>query len=115
MVAAQDEQFTIASLNVDGLPQKVLFLDINANGPGKEGSLRIGKYLAEKSYDMVFMQEDFNFHTELALPMACQYNFDKWSGSVGLLSQKYIVPPNLNYSWTFVQNTKTDVLPSLLP
>lgn len=88
MVAAQDKQFTIASLNVDGLPQKVLFLDINADGPGKEGSLRIGKYLAEKSYDMVFMQEDFNFHTELALPMACQYNFDKWSGSVGLLSKK---------------------------
>ena len=57
-----NEQFSIATLNVDGLPQKVLVVKINTNGPGDTGSARIGKYLAKKDYDLVMMQEDFNYH-----------------------------------------------------
>jgi len=87
-VTAQNEQFSIASLNTDGLPQKILFVNINADGPGVEGSLRIGKYFVEKQYDLVFMQEDFNYHAELALPMLFHYDFDQWSGSIGLFSKK---------------------------
>ena len=85
---AQTEQFSIATLNVDGLPKKVLFLDTNPDGPGAEGSLRIGKYLAQQNFDLVFTQEDFNYHAELALPLLLKYNFDTWSGGVGILGHK---------------------------
>ena len=46
-VSAQEsaEQFTIATLNVDGLPQKILVVKLNADGPGDAGTARIGKYL----------------------------------------------------------------------
>ena len=61
----QAERFSIATLNIDGLPQKVLVVNVNADGPGSAGTVRIGKYLMKKSFDMVFMQEDFNYHEEL--------------------------------------------------
>jgi hypothetical protein len=64
MVSATEAQtaetFSVATLNVDGLPQKLLVFNVNADGPGSVGSVRIGKYLAQKDYDMVFLQEDFN-------------------------------------------------------
>ena len=87
-MAAQTEQFSIATLNVDGLPNKVLFLNVNADGPGNDGSRRIGKYLDQKSYDLVFMQEDFNYHCELTQAMKQSYRFDKWSGGISLLAKK---------------------------
>ena len=61
-VTAQEssEQFSVATLNVDGLPKKVLVFNINADGPGDSGSARIGKYLLRKGYDLMFLQEDFN-------------------------------------------------------
>ena len=46
------EQFTIVTLNVDGLPQKILMLKVNADGPGEIGTARIGKYLLKKDYDL---------------------------------------------------------------
>ena len=61
-MAQTSEQFSIATLNVDGLPKKILVFNVNANGPGDAGSSRIGKYLINKNYDLVFMQEDFNYH-----------------------------------------------------
>ena len=61
----QAERFSIATLNIDGLPQKVLVVNVNADGPGSAGTVRIGKYLMKKSFDMVFMQEDFNYHEAL--------------------------------------------------
>ena len=39
------KQFSIATLNVDGLPQKILMVKVNADGPGNGGTARIGKYL----------------------------------------------------------------------
>ena len=40
-ISAQEagEQFSIASLNVDGLPQKTLILELNADGPGECGRI----------------------------------------------------------------------------
>ena len=87
-VSAQTERFSVATLNVDGLPRKILFLNINADGPGPEGSLHIGQYLAGKDYDLVFTQEDFNYHAELTLPLQCGYHFDTWSGGISLLGKK---------------------------
>ena len=79
-----DEQFSIATLNVDGLPQKILVVKVNADGPGDSGTARIGKYLAKKSYDLVMMQEDFNYHGVLSVFLEDDYKMDTWSGDVGL-------------------------------
>ena len=62
-----DEQFSIATLNVDGLPKKILVVNVNADGPGDAGTARIGKYLMQKKYDLVMMQEDFNYHGVLSV------------------------------------------------
>ena len=77
-------QFTIATLNVDGLPQKILMLKLNPDGPGDTGTARIAKYLMQKNYDMVMMQEDFNYHGVLSVIMEDDYKFDTWTGTVGL-------------------------------
>ena len=82
--AQEPEQFSIATLNVDGLPPKVLVLKINSDGPGDAGSARIGKYLAQKGYDLVLMQEDFNYHDVITVLLEDDYKFDTWSGDVGL-------------------------------
>ena len=80
---AQDTgTFSIATLNVDGLPQKILVAKVNPDGPGGGGSVRIGRYLQKRGYDMVFMQEDFNYHEELTVPMEDDYHLDSWSGNV---------------------------------
>jgi len=71
------EQFSIATLNVDGMPQKILFFNVNADGPGSAGSVRIGQYLSERQYDMVFTQEDFNYHDELTVLLEDDYQIDK--------------------------------------
>ena len=82
--AQQTEQFSIATLNIDGLPQKILVFNVNAEGPGSPGTVRIGKYLMKKDYDLMFLQEDFNYHEELSVVMEDNYRFDTWSGNVGL-------------------------------
>ncbi len=78
------ELFTIATLNVDGLPQKVLVVKLNPDGPGDAGTARIGKYLMQKDYDLVMMQEDFNYHDVLSVFLEDDYNFDEWSGTIGI-------------------------------
>ncbi|MBR0046523.1 MAG: hypothetical protein IJP75_06525 [Bacteroidaceae bacterium] len=83
--AQPSEQFSIATLNVDGLPQKLLMIDVNSDGPGSLGSLRIGRYLLQKDYDLVFTQEDFNYHDELTFLLECDYRLDCWSGDVGIV------------------------------
>ena len=79
------EQFSVASLNVAGLPQKILFINVNAKGPGSMGSLQIGKYLSDRHYDMVFTQEDFNYHNELTFLLKNDYQIDTWSGDVDVI------------------------------
>lgn len=79
------EQFSVASLNVAGLPQKILFINVNAKGPGSLGSLQIGKYLSDRHYDMVFTQEDFNYHDELTFMLKNDYQIDTWSGDVDVI------------------------------
>ena len=76
--AQEAETFSIATLNVDGLPQKILVAKVNPDGPGGGGSVRIGRYLQKRGYDMVFMQEDFNYHEELTVPLEDDYQMDSW-------------------------------------
>ena len=79
-----DEQFSIATLNVDGLPKKILVVNVNADGPGDAGTARIGKYLQKKGYDLVMLQEDFNYHNVLSVWLEDDYKMDEWTGDVGL-------------------------------
>ena len=83
-VLAQEpgEQFTVATLNVDGLPQKLLVVNVNADGPGNVGTARIGKYLVQKGYDLVMMQEDFSYHGVLSVWLEDNYKMDEWSGTL---------------------------------
>lgn len=84
---AQDSggQFTVATLNVDGLPQKLLVVNVNADGPGDTGTARIGKYLVKKGYDLVMMQEDFSYHGILSVWLEDDYKMDEWSGTLYVL------------------------------
>jgi endonuclease/exonuclease/phosphatase family metal-dependent hydrolase len=82
--AQEAETFSIATLNVDGLPQKILVAKVNPDGPGGGGSVRIGRYLQKRGYDLVMMQEDFNYHEELTVPLEDDYQADAWSGDVGV-------------------------------
>jgi len=82
------EQFSVATLNVNGMPQKILFIPVNAKGPGSAGSVRISQYLSERQYDMVFTQEDFNYHDELTVMLKDDYQIDTWTGNVGLEGHK---------------------------
>ena len=82
--AQEAETFSIATLNVDGLPQKIFVAKVNPDGPGGGGSVRIGRYLLKRGYDMVFMQEDFNYHEELTVPLEDDYQMDSWTGDLGV-------------------------------
>lgn len=58
--------FSVATLNVDGLPNiKILGIPINADGPGESGTMLASKFLAEHNYDIIGVQEDFNFNDAL--------------------------------------------------
>ena len=84
-----NEQFTLATLNVDGLPQKLLMIKLNPDGPGEVGTARIGKYLTKKGYDLVMMQEDFNYHGVLSVWLEDNYKMDQWSGDIGVLDENH--------------------------
>ena len=71
-------EFTAAALNVDGLPQKILlFISINEDGPGSDGTKLISQYLSSKDYDFIGVSEDFNYHGSLMSELG---NYD--SGTV---------------------------------
>lgn len=57
--------FKAVALNVDGLPNKVGTIDLNADGPGEDGTKKISKYLASKGYDFIGCSEDFNYNGSL--------------------------------------------------
>lgn len=61
--------FTVAAMNVDGMPNKILGIEINPDAKEADGATKIGKKLAEKDYDFVGLSEDFNFHDELIAPL----------------------------------------------
>ena len=57
--------FTAVALNVDGLPNSVLTISLNPDGPGQEGTKKISRYLASKNYDFIGCSEDFNYNGSL--------------------------------------------------
>ncbi len=61
--------FTCVALNVDGLPKEINYVvgkyELNPDGPGAEGTLKISQYLASKNYDFIGCSEDFNYNGSL--------------------------------------------------
>ena len=61
--------FTAVALNVDGLPNTINYgvghYDLNPDGPGRDGTLKISRYLASKGYDFIGCSEDFNYNGAL--------------------------------------------------
>ena len=57
--------FKACALNVDGLPESILFVTLNEDGPQSAGTKKISTYLNNKAYDIMGFSEDFNFDTEL--------------------------------------------------
>lgn len=68
--AGATTDFSICTLNVDGLPEStkvfgLVTVTLNTDGPGSDGTRLISQYLASKAYDLIAVQEDFNYDTEL--------------------------------------------------
>lgn len=83
-LAQQAEQLKVASMNIDGLPKKILVFNVNADGPGEAGTSRIGKYITKNGFDIACFQEDFNYHEVMVPWLEDDYHIDQWSGAVGI-------------------------------
>ena len=73
----QESELTAVALNVDGLPNKVLTITLNGDGPGEEGTKKISSYLASKGYDIIGCSEDFNYHGSLMSALSDDYSSGK--------------------------------------
>ncbi|OGE47527.1 hypothetical protein PENARI_c042G05146 [Penicillium arizonense] len=58
--AATSGQFTALTFNVAGLPEILQSNDVN--GTKTENAQEIGTYFSEYGYDIIHLQEDFNYH-----------------------------------------------------
>ena len=87
--AQQSVSFSVASMNVDGLPAKILFWDINPDGPGSDGSKLISQKLSTKDYDLIAFSEDFNYHGSLMSAISDRYYASTHRGSISITSLNY--------------------------
>lgn len=77
--------FTVASMNVDGLPTKLIGITLNGDGPGSDGTKAISKAIAARNWDFFAVSEDFNYHTELMSSLT-QYKAGTHRGKVSWLT-----------------------------
>lgn len=108
-VKEEDGTFSVMTLNVDGLPNKWLVLDVNKDGPKSDGSMAISSYLSQKNCDIIAMQEDFNYRWEIWSQLFANYQHDEWTGGIiyeDMLDCDFLHPQNiklpcdgLNMSW----------------
>lgn len=77
-----EKTFSVATLNVDGLPEKVLFLKVNPDGPGAYYTPAIGAYLITMDCDFVGLQENFNFSKSLFVVTNPVFAHDEWQGGI---------------------------------
>lgn len=77
-----NKEFTACALNIDGLPQTMAGITVNADGPGSEGTQAIGKYLVDKGVDMVGISEDFNYNGDLIVGLGENYQMGAWRGRI---------------------------------
>lgn len=74
--------FKVAPLNVDGLPQSILGITLNGDGPGSSGTTKIGQYMAKSGVDVWGLSEDFNYHSNLLSGLGDGYNVGTYRGGL---------------------------------
>ncbi|MDD5931889.1 MAG: hypothetical protein PUC45_05425 [Oscillospiraceae bacterium] len=87
--------FTVTSMNVDGLPNKILGISINSDGPGSDGTKAISAKMAEYGWDIIGVSEDFNYNTELMSSLT-DYDSGTHRGGVSRLNND---TDGLNLIW----------------
>ncbi|KAF7714413.1 Uncharacterized protein PECH_001353 [Penicillium ucsense] len=98
--AATSGKFTALSFNVAGLPE--ILQGNEVNGSKTENSGLIGTYFAKYGYDLIHLQEDFNYHAYIYATDNHQYRTPTSGGAAigsGLNSLS-------NYSWLNFLRTK---------
>lgn len=78
----EKKTFSVCALNVDGLPNKILGIDINPDGKGAEGAKAIGEYLSKSGVDVMALSEDFNYHENLVAALGEGYNVGTYRGGL---------------------------------
>ena len=74
--------FNVCSLNVDGLPAKILVVDVNPDGPADTYTPLISQYLSLKAFDFIGVQENFHYNDLLCSYLNAGYNHDPWAGDI---------------------------------
>lgn len=87
--------FSVCSMNVDGLPNKILVVDLNKDGPGSDGTKKISAKMNEYQWDIIGVAEDFNYNKEL-LSSLTNYKSGTHRGGVSGLSNN---TDGLNLIW----------------
>lgn len=86
-MAERHYTFNAVALNVDGLPNSIMGIEINPDGKEADGATELCGILANSGWDIVGFSEDFNFHSQLtAAPASTYYNFGAHGGNVSGLS-----------------------------
>lgn len=96
----QKVTFTATTLNVDGLPNKISIVDINPDGRGASGATQISKYIMQKKYDLIAIEEDFSYHSNLISQFGDTYGVGAYRGSISATA--LISPANtdgLEFFW----------------
>ena len=86
------EEFTVATLNIDGLPTHVIGIPVNIDGPGEKYTPEIADYLLQKDYDLVGLQENFNYYDLLFTKLEASYHHDQCLGKISLESIAFPFP-----------------------
>jgi len=108
---AQTEEFSVATLNVDGLPNEIMSISINPDGPGVKYTPEIADYLFAKDYDFVGFQENFNYYDMLYPKLDANYEHDESLGKIDLEHFVRIPYPNdgINLIWRKgISGSRTD-------
>ena len=98
----QKATFTATTLNVDGLPNKIAFVDINPDGRGATGATQISKYIMQKKYDLIAAEEDFSYHSNLISQFGNTYGVGTHRGTI---SATALVSPANTDGLEFFWNT----------
>ena len=102
LCSVNEGTFTAVALNVDGLPNKIAWVDLNEDGPGESGTKKISQYLASKGYDFIGCSEDFNYNGSLMESLNDNYScgtIRRTLSASGLLGGLPFDTDGLNLIW----------------
>ena len=93
-------KFTCATYNVDGLPKKIGFITINADGPGTEGTKKMAAKIAADDWDFFGVSEDFTNHSTLVSGLP-DFTFGTYGGNYSTRSTD-----GINLAWRSADSVK---------